>query len=137
MLFAAAVIRIGAVGQKPRALGSWTFIPALILANEVHGARSAEALLHQASICLPYLLVALTPTFGAAVYKRRRVWKVRTMSNAHGLHWFSNLHDFGPKASYGETMTAMAVSCDSDQPRWHRCVTAYIARHTRPRIARQ
>ncbi len=109
MLFAAAVIRIGAEGQKLRALGSWTFIPALILANEVHGGRSAEALLHQASICLPYLLVALTPTFGAAVYKCRHAWKVRSMSNAHGLHWFSNLHDFGPKAPYGETMAAMAA----------------------------
>jgi hypothetical protein len=101
MLLAAAVILITTQGKKLRALGNWTFIPVLILANELHESREAGAW-HQALAYLPYLLIALAPTLGAATFK---YWRARSAANR--MHWFSRLGDFGTKAPYGEAVAAM------------------------------
>ncbi|QLL16102.1 FUSC family protein [Pseudomonas chlororaphis] len=102
MLLAAGTIWIAAAGTKLRALGSWTFIPVLILANEL--GSPAEPHLDEALRFLPYLLIPLIPTFAVAVFKSRRA-----RGNISGMRWFSRLGDFGPATSYGETMAAMVV----------------------------
>jgi hypothetical protein len=108
-LLAATIIRITAEGQKLRSIGNWTFIPALILANELHTSASATALLEQAPVYLPYLLFALTPALGIAIFKQRRASQTQPMTHSQSIVWFSRLHDFGSKTPHVVTMAAMIV----------------------------
>ncbi|RUL79796.1 FUSC family protein [Dyella choica] len=104
MLLAAGFIRITAEGKKFRSLGTWTFVPMLILASELGSTASAEGPFRQALTSLPCLLTALAPSLAVAALEHRRA-SIDTSS----LRWFSRLDDFGPKAPYGETMAAMVT----------------------------
>ncbi|MFM0327402.1 FUSC family protein [Caballeronia glebae] len=100
MLLAACVILLASRGSKFRALGNWTFIPVLVLANELHGGRTVDALLHAAPAWLPYLLVALAPAVVSAHIRSR---------GKSAARW-SNLDDFGERAPFGEDLAAMLAS---------------------------
>ena len=100
MLLAAGVILLASRGKELRALGNWTFIPVLILANELHGGRTVDALIRAAPASLPYLFVALVPALVSAQIR------------AHGMpaaRW-SNLDDFGARKPFGEDLVAMLMS---------------------------
>lgn len=97
MMLAAGVILLAARGNKLRALGNWTFIPVLILANELHGGRTADALMRAAPAWLPYLIVALVPAVLSAYIRSR---------GKPATRW-SNLDDFGSREPFGEDLTAM------------------------------
>ncbi|WP_321801601.1 FUSC family protein [Caballeronia sp. J97] len=100
MLLAAGVILLASRGKALRALGNWTFIPVLILANELHGGRTVDALLRAAPAFLPYLLVALVPAFISA----------QRHSRGKPVARWSNLDDFGERAPFGEDLAAMLAS---------------------------
>ncbi|WP_109483722.1 FUSC family protein [Paraburkholderia sp. C35] len=100
MLLAAGVILVASRGERLRALGTWTFVPVLILANELHGGRSVDALMRAVPASLPYLLAALVPALVSA-YRRSR--------GKAAARW-SNLDDFGLRAPYGEDLIAMVAS---------------------------
>lgn len=100
MLLAGGVILLASHGKKLRALGNWTFIPVLILANELHGGRTVDALMHSVPATLPYLLVALVPALISA--------QVRTRGKP--VARWSNLDDFGLRAPFGEDLVAMIAS---------------------------
>lgn len=104
MLLAAGFIRITAEGESLRAMGTWTFAPVLILANELGDSAFAQRPGYHALSFLPYLLVALAPTLAAAALHH-----YRASAEARRLRRFSRLNDFGRKAPYGETMAAMVV----------------------------
>ncbi|SAK44226.1 hypothetical protein AWB80_00733 [Caballeronia pedi] len=97
MTLAAGVILFASRGKKLRALGNWTFLPVLILANELHGGRTVDALLRETPAYLPYLLVALVPSVISATIRSR---------GKPAARW-SNLDDFGPRAPFGEDLAAM------------------------------
>jgi hypothetical protein len=100
VLLAAGVILLASRGKKLRALGNWTFIPVLILANELHGGRTIEALMRAVPATLPYLLVALVPALVSAQVRSRGKPPAR----------WSNLDDFGMRAPFGEDLVAMIAS---------------------------
>ncbi|SAK49357.1 hypothetical protein AWB76_01320 [Caballeronia temeraria] len=100
MLLAARVILLVSRGKELRALGNWTFIPVLILANELHGGRTVDALLRAAPAALPYLFIALAPAVLAAYIRSR---------GKPAARW-SNLDDFGMRAPFGEDLAAMLAS---------------------------
>ncbi|KXU87747.1 hypothetical protein CR51_35120 [Caballeronia megalochromosomata] len=100
MLLASGVILLASRGKALRALGNWTFIPVLILANELHGGRTVDALLRAAPVSLPYLLVALVPAVLSSVVRSR---------GKPAARW-SNLDDFGASAPFGEDLMAMLAS---------------------------
>jgi hypothetical protein len=100
MLLASGVILVASRGKKLRALGNWTFIPVLILANELHGGRTVDALMHAVPGTLPYLLVALLPALLSAYVRTR---------GKPAARW-SNLDDFGLRAPFGEDLIAMIAS---------------------------
>ncbi|SAK52229.1 hypothetical protein AWB79_01852 [Caballeronia hypogeia] len=100
MLLAAGVILLASRGKKLRALGNWTFIPVLILANELHGGRSVDALLRAAPVSLPYLLLALVPAALSAHLRSR---------GKPAARW-SNLDDFGARAPLSEDLAAMLAA---------------------------
>jgi hypothetical protein len=100
MLLAAGAILLASRGNALRALGTWTFLPVLILANDLHGGRTIDELVRAAPASLPYLLVALVPAFVSAYL------------HSHGkvaARW-SNLDDFGARAPYREDLIAMVAS---------------------------
>jgi len=100
MLLAAGVILLASRGNALRALGTWTFLPVLILANDLHGGRTIDALASAAPASLPYLFVALLPAV------------VTAQIHSHGkatASW-SNLDDFGVRAPYLEDLIAMVAS---------------------------
>jgi hypothetical protein len=99
MLLAAGVILLASRGKKLRTLGNWTFVPVLILANDLHGGRSIDALLHAAPASLPYLLVALVPALVSAYIRSRGKTAAR----------WSRLDDFGTRAPYAEDLIAMVA----------------------------
>ena len=100
MALAAGVILLASRGKKLRTLGNWTFIPVLILANELHGGRTVDALLRVTPAYLPYLLVALVPALiSASVHARGKP-----------VARWSNLDDFGTRAPFGEDLAAMLAS---------------------------
>ncbi|WP_250503356.1 FUSC family protein [Caballeronia sp. AZ7_KS35] len=100
MTLAACVILLASRGSKLRTVGNWTFIPVLILANELHGGRTVDALLHAAPAWLPYLLAALVPAMLSAHMRSR---------GKPASRW-SNLDDFGERAPFGEDLAAMLAS---------------------------
>ncbi|SAK54140.1 hypothetical protein AWB77_01506 [Caballeronia fortuita] len=100
MMLAACVILLASRGNALRPLGNWTFIPVLVLANELHGGRSIDALLRAAPASLPYLLVALVPAVVSAYVRSR---------GKPAARW-SNLDDFGARAPFGEDLAAMLAS---------------------------
>jgi hypothetical protein len=97
MALAAGVIVCVSLGEKLRALGNWTFVPVLILANELHGGRTVDALLRDAPTYLPYLLLALVPAVISAAMRSR---------GKPAARW-SNLDDFGARTPLGENLAAM------------------------------
>lgn len=104
MLLAAAFIRLTAEGNKLRSLGTWTFVPVLILAGELGNSIPGESEFGHVLWPLPRLLVAVIPGLIIAGLKQGHA-----VSGASKLRWFSRLSDFGPKAPYAETMAAMVV----------------------------
>lgn len=100
MLLAAGVILLASRGERLRTIGTWTFVPVLILANELHGGRTVEALLRAAPAYLPYLLVALMPAVISAYLRSR---------GKPAARW-SNLDDFGARTPLGEDLAAMLAS---------------------------
>jgi hypothetical protein len=100
MLLAAGVILLASRGTRLRALGNWTFLPVLILANDLHGGRSIDALMSAAPASLPYLLAALVPGLVSA--------QIRSYGKA-AARW-SDLDDFGCRAPYREDLIAMIAS---------------------------
>ncbi|BAO92322.1 FUSC family protein [Caballeronia cordobensis] len=100
MLLAAGVILLASRGERLRTLGTWTFVPVLILANELHGGRTVEALLRATPAYLPYLLVALMPGVISAYLRSR---------GKPAARW-SNLDDFGARTPLGEDLAAMLAS---------------------------
>ncbi|GAB2914918.1 FUSC family protein [Paraburkholderia jirisanensis] len=100
MLLGAGVILLASRGNALRALGTWTFVPVLILANDLHGGRTIDALVSAAPASLPYLLVALAPALVSAY--------IHSHGNA-AARW-SNLDDFGVRAPYREDLIAMIAS---------------------------
>ncbi|KAK47233.1 hypothetical protein BG58_05150 [Caballeronia jiangsuensis] len=100
MLLAAGVILLVSRGKELRALGNWTFVPVLILANELQGGRTIDALLREVPASLPYLLVALVPALVSAHIRSR---------GKPAARW-SNLDDFGERAPFGEDLAAMLAS---------------------------
>ncbi|BBQ01624.1 FUSC family protein (plasmid) [Burkholderia sp. SFA1] len=100
MLLAAGVILLASRGERLRTIGTWTFVPVLILANELHGGRTVEALLRATPAYLPYLLVALMPGVISAYLRSR---------GKPAARW-SNLDDFGARTPLGEDLAAMLAS---------------------------
>jgi hypothetical protein len=99
MLLAAGVILVASRGARLRALGNWTFLPVLILANDLHGGRSIDELLRTAPASLPYLLAALVPGMVSA--------QIRSRGKA-AARW-SSLDDFGTRGPYLEDLIAMVA----------------------------
>ncbi|SPB15404.1 hypothetical protein NOV72_02630 [Caballeronia novacaledonica] len=100
MMLAAGVILLASRGKTLRALGNWTFLPVLILANELQGGRTIDALLREVPASLPYLLAALVPALVSAHVRSR---------GKPAARW-SNLDDFGVRAPFGEDLAAMLAS---------------------------
>jgi hypothetical protein len=112
MALAASVTLLASRGEKLRALGNWIFVPVLILANELHGGRTVDALLRVTPAYLPYLLVALVPAVILAAMRSR---------GRPAARW-SSLDDFGARVPLGEDLAAMLASVG---------ITAMLVEHWR------
>lgn len=118
-LAAMTIFWITMKGNKLRHLGSWTFIPAIILATEFAAETQPEKLLQQAPQFLPYFLVALLPSLLIAHYDKVRAFYKKQVTHYHPLR-LSGLGDFGEQNPYIENMISMAVAV---------CISAFLVEY--------
>lgn len=118
MLFGAAVAYVSAQGQKLRSLGSWTFIPALLLANEMYQKSDASTLMNESLHNMPYLLVALLPVLVASMIKK---YSSRYKKRHVAHHYFSEMSDYGEKQPAAIMVMAMILGVG-----FAACLVAYF-----------
>ncbi|HHT0594357.1 TPA: FUSC family protein [Legionella anisa] len=108
-LAATIVIWVTIKGEKLRPLGSWTFIPAIILATEFAAETKPATMVYQAPQFLPYLVFALIPTLLIAQVDKMRAFYKKRVTHYHPLR-LGGLNDFGEKKPYIESLIAMALA---------------------------
>ncbi|KTD02259.1 FUSC family protein [Fluoribacter gormanii] len=118
-LAATTVILVTIKGEKLRPLGSWTFIPAIILATEFAAETNHTVMLHQAPQFLPYLLIALVPTLLLAQFDEISAYYKKREIHYHPLR-LGGLNDFGEQNPYVESMIAMAIAV---------CISAFLVEY--------
>lgn len=118
-LAAMTIFWITMKGNKLRHLGSWTFIPAIILATEFAAETQPEKLLQQAPQFLPYFLIALLPSLLIAQYDKARAFYKKQFTHYHPLR-LSGLGDFGEQNPYIENMISMAIAV---------CISAFLVEY--------
>ncbi|MBI2786609.1 MAG: FUSC family protein [Legionella longbeachae] len=102
---ATGIIWISTFGEQLRNLGSWTFIPAIILSLE-RAPIANISLLDQCLILLPFLIIAILPTIFLCLFEY-----IKAKKNGLDLKWFqlSYLSDFGKKNKNYDSLLAMAI----------------------------
>lgn len=118
-LAATSIFWIAMLGNKLRHLGSWTFIPAIILATEFGSETQPTRLLHHAPQFLPYLLIAILPTILIAQFDKIRAFCKKQVTHYHPLR-LAGLDDFGERDPYIENMIAMAIAV---------CISAFLVEY--------
>lgn len=108
-LAATIVIWVTIKGEKLRPLGSWTFIPAIILATEFAAETKPATMFYQAPQFLPYLVFALIPTLLMAQIDKISAFYKKRVTYYHPLR-LGGLDDFGEQNPYIESMIAMALA---------------------------
>jgi hypothetical protein len=106
-LAASTIIWVAMRGDKLRHLGTWTFIPAIILATEFAAETKPALILQQAPEFLPYLLIALLPSIIIAQFDKMKAVHKKMLHQYHPLR-LAGLSDFGVKNPNVESMIAMA-----------------------------
>jgi hypothetical protein len=118
-LAASTIFWVTLIGDKLRSFGSWTFIPALILATEFASETKPTMLLQQAPQFLPYLLMAIFPTLVIAQYDKIKAFYKQQVSHYHPLR-LAGLGDFGEKNPYIENMFTIAIAV---------CISAFLVEY--------
>lgn len=118
-LAASTIFWVTMIGDKLRSLGSWTFIPAIILATEFAAETKPTMLLQQAPQFLPYLIIAVLPTLLIAQFDKIKAFYKKRVTNYHPLR-LVGLGDFGEKNPYIENMFAIAIAV---------CIAAFLVEY--------
>ena len=118
-LAAMTIFWITMMGNKLRHLGSWTFIPAIILATEFAAETQPTKLLQQSPQFLPYLLVALLPSLLIAHYDKMKAFYKKQVTHYHPLR-LRGLEGLGEQNPYMEHMISMAIAV---------CISAFLVEY--------